>query len=66
MPTVMTSTSTRPMIAETDIFHVRKYSARIRKVSARKIARPHSDCRVTSAPQLGPMNEALTWSAGTS
>ena len=56
-PIVMTSTSTRPMIAETDIFQVRKYSARMMKVSARKIARPHSDWRVTSAPQLGPMNE---------
>ena len=54
------------MIDVTDIFHVRKYSARIRKVSARKIARPHSDWRVTSAPQLGPMNDEVTSLTGTS
>ena len=53
------------MIEVTDIFQVRKYSARIRKVSARKIARPHSDCRVTSAPQLGPMKDAVTSLTGT-
>src|SRR6187431_2351987 len=59
-PIVITSTSTRPMIAAADIFQVRKYSPRIRKVNARKITRPHRDWRVTSAPQLGPMNEAVT------
>ncbi len=35
-------------------------------MSARKIASPHSDWRVTSAPQLGPMNDELTSLIGTS
>ena len=42
MPMVMTSTSMRPMMAATDIFQVRKYSARMRNVSARKIADPRA------------------------
>ena len=53
------------MIADADIFQVRKYNAIAMNASSRKTTRPWMDCCVTSAPQDGPMNVDATSVVGT-
>ncbi len=65
-PAVMSRSCSSATMAETDIFHVRKYSAMTTAASTRKITSPRIAWASTSAPHVAPMYVEATWSSETS